>query len=99
MPEAAAEKFTVSSDGKISTIASLDRETQQQYLFYITVRDCGSPQLTDSVRVTITVSDVNDNKPQFPGPYNVDMSESESSGSRVVQVKATGKSRLCTDLN
>jgi hypothetical protein len=90
MPSLAAEKFTVANNGRISTKAGLDRETIPQYLFYITVKDCGSPPLTDSVRVTIIVSDVNDNSPQFPGPYSVDMDESESSGSTVVQVKATG---------
>lgn len=90
MPKAAAEKFTV-TNGDIETKAKLDREDLSQYAFYITVRDCGSPPLTDSVRVTITIGDVNDNNPKFPGPYNVDLLESESTGSRVVQVKATGK--------
>ena len=89
MPGIADEKFRVASNGEILTKANLDRETNPQYIFYITVKDCGSPPLTDRVRVTITVTDVNDNRPQFPGPYNEDMYESESSGSTVVQVKAT----------
>lgn len=90
-PESSAKKFAVSNNGNISTIASLDREEHALYVFYVTVKDCGQPPLTDSVRVTVTVKDVNDNIPQFPGPYNVDISEGESSGSTVVQVKATGK--------
>ena len=89
MPGIADEKFKVAGNGKILTKASLDRETNPQYIFYITVKDCGSPPLTDRVRVTIIVNDVNDNRPQFPGPYNMDIFESESSGSTVVQVKAT----------
>ncbi|XP_028398312.1 protocadherin Fat 4-like [Dendronephthya gigantea] len=88
-PEYAAKKFAVTSSGNITTIDSLDREDRAQYVFYVTVRDCGQPPLTDSVRVTVTVGDVNDNIPQFPGPYNVDISEDESSGSTIVQVKAT----------
>ena len=90
MPEIADQKFRVASNGKILTKANLDREANPQYIFYITVKDCGTPPLTDRVRVTIRVNDVNDNRPQFPGPYNVNISESESSGSTVVQVKATG---------
>ena len=94
MPEEAAKKFTVSSNGDFQTKAKLDREFNAQYVFFVTVTDCGSPQLSDSVRVTIIVSDVNDNSPQFPGSYNVDIKESESPGSRVVQVKATGRHSL-----
>ena len=89
MPKIPNEKFKVSNNGKISTKANLDRERNPEYIFYITVKDCGSPPLTDRVRIAITLNDVNDNRPLFPGPYNVDMFESESSGSTVVQVKAT----------
>lgn len=91
MPNMTAEKFSVVNGEKILTKASLDREKTPQYVFYITVQDCGSPPLTDNVRVTIAVSDVNDNNPIFAGPYYVDMPEDRSPGSGVVQVKATGK--------
>ena len=91
MPPIVAAKFTVLPNKDLSTVAALDREENSQYVFFITVKDCSTPPLTDRVRVTITVSDVNDNYPIFPGPYDVSIKEGESSGSRVVQVKATGK--------
>ena len=91
IPPGAAEKFAVLGNGNLSTTAELDREKNAQYVFLITVKDCATPPLTDDVRVIITVADVNDNSPKFPGPYDVSIKEGESSGSRVVQVEATGK--------
>ena len=90
VPRVEAEKYSIDSYGDLLTKAALDRETQAQYMFYITVKDCGLPPLTDSIRVLITVSDVNDNSPKFSGPYKVNVPESEASGTPILQVQASG---------
>ena len=87
----AKDSFTVDTNGILKTKTSLDREVTPQFVFSVTVKDCGSPPLSNSVRVTVTIEDVNDNDPKFPGPYNVDVLESEIIGGNVVQVKAVGK--------
>ena len=76
------------NSGVISTKGKLDREKHPNYDFTATVKDCGG--LTASVRVTVTVRDLNDNNPRFSGSYSVDILESEGAGSNVVQVQAAG---------
>ena len=82
--------------GVILTNGDLDREKQSSYRFSVTVRDCGG--LTNSIYVTVTVKDLNDNSPAFPGSYMVSILESEQPGSNVVQVRATGKFESCLNL-
>ena len=62
----AAKVFKVDSSGSLKLVESLDREGKfcmidfELYLF-----DGGTPALYDSARLSITVSDVNDNPPYF----------------------------------
>ena len=60
--------FTVSSDGYIKTDRSLDREAVDKYEFMVIVMDRGTPPLSDSVLVVVTVSDDNDKDPQILFP-------------------------------
>ena len=57
-----------SSTGELVTANSLDRETLASYNFTVTARDEGSPSLSSSTAVTITVADSNDHAPQFNHP-------------------------------
>ena len=82
-------KFTIATTGVISTNGDLDREARPTYGFYVTVKDCGG--LTANKYVTVNIGDLNDNKPQFPHPYTVNILESEQAGSNVVQVNVRGK--------
>jgi hypothetical protein len=60
------EDFTVEPTlGIIRTARELDRERIDRYLINALAIDCGSPERTSSVLVTIYVEDVNDNAPQF----------------------------------
>ena len=78
-----AESFTVDSNGQISTVSSLDRDTQDTY--YVTVEvhdgkaDDGSVSTTtdDSVDVTITVTDVNE-PPVLTGSTSVELAENST---------------------
>uniref|UniRef100_W5MZS7 Cadherin domain-containing protein n=1 Tax=Lepisosteus oculatus TaxID=7918 RepID=W5MZS7_LEPOC len=50
---------------RVVTDTSLDREQTSQYNITITAADEGVPSLTSKQTLTITISDVNDNAPEF----------------------------------
>lgn len=60
--------FTIFSTGEIKTSSELDREEHSHYNFPIIAVDKGSPPLTSTATVRITVTDKNDNKPIFTFP-------------------------------
>lgn len=52
--------------GVISTTGrKLDRENQSEHILEIMVQDNGSPELSSTTRVVITVDDINDHSPEF----------------------------------
>nr|XP_023025805.1 protocadherin-like wing polarity protein stan [Leptinotarsa decemlineata] len=76
--------------GAIVTTKLLDRETVSGYLLTVTAKDGGSPPLSDTTDVEITVTDVNDNYPVFKQPsYSGSVPEDALVGTSVVQVSAT----------
>ncbi|EDV19285.1 uncharacterized protein TRIADDRAFT_62266 [Trichoplax adhaerens] len=83
--------FNVDSvSGVISTARPLNYESKSQYSFFIIATDGGTPPLSSSAQVTVTVVDVNDNAPKFPKSiYNADVREDEKVGRQIVQVTAT----------
>ncbi|XP_063532868.1 cadherin-related tumor suppressor [Cydia strobilella] len=83
-------------NGFIKTMKSFDREslvhnTGQNYItLTVTVTDNGKQRLSDSVRVTIYITDVNDNSPMFVRtPYKVEVSEGASVGASIMRVYST----------
>ncbi|XP_045523939.1 cadherin-related tumor suppressor isoform X1 [Pieris brassicae] len=85
-----------SRNGFIKTLRSFDREslsqvTGQNYItLTVTVSDNGKIKLSDSVRVTIYITDVNDNAPTFTHtPYAVEISEGASVGASVTRIYST----------
>uniref|UniRef100_A0A3Q4GKI6 Cadherin domain-containing protein n=1 Tax=Neolamprologus brichardi TaxID=32507 RepID=A0A3Q4GKI6_NEOBR len=67
----------------------LDRETAPQYNISITATDEGSPPLSNTSVITVHVSDVNDNKPQFSeGVINVYVKENSPVGAVIKTVTA-----------
>jgi hypothetical protein len=85
-----------SRNGFIKTLKSFDREslahtTGQNYItLTVTVSDNGKPKLLDSVRVTIYITDVNDNAPIFKRtPYKVEVSEGAAVGASIMRVYST----------
>lgn len=76
--------------GAIVTTKALDRETTSGYLLTVTAKDGGSPPLSDTTDVEITVTDVNDNYPMFKqAAYSGSVPEDALVGTSVVQVSAT----------
>ncbi|XP_028816540.1 protocadherin alpha-7-like isoform X1 [Denticeps clupeoides] len=67
----------------------LDRETVSHYDIVITARDFGEPPLSSVKTLSVQVSDVNDNSPQFPrNPFEVYLSENNAPGVSIFSVSA-----------
>ncbi|XP_003384857.1 PREDICTED: protocadherin Fat 4-like [Amphimedon queenslandica] len=68
--------FSISSSGYLSLQSSLDYETVQSHNITVVCSDQGSPSLTDSSIVLITVSPINEHRPMFDSStYNFSVSE------------------------
>nr|QAT77747.1 E-cadherin [Halisarca dujardinii] len=81
--------FGVSSGGDISIGQPLDRELGSEHTLTVAATDRGTPSLTAYCRVTVTVSDINDNAPTFSqSGYQVGVNESSPAGSEVLTVYA-----------
>ncbi|XP_035265751.1 protocadherin beta-16-like isoform X33 [Anguilla anguilla] len=72
------------------TTGELDREVVSEYDITIIATDEGSPPLSSSKTVPLSISDVNDNPPVFNElSYSVYVAENNKPGSSVISVKAT----------
>lgn len=76
--------------GALSTSRPLDREQKNSYSLKVVVQDHGSPSLSSTATVEISVLDVNDNSPKFgSSSYTVDVSEDAAVGLVVLDATAT----------
>ncbi|XP_053792622.1 protocadherin-20 [Vidua chalybeata] len=70
-------------------MGALDRETQDEYVTVIVAEDGGTPPLVGSATLTIAISDINDNCPQFnDSQLNVTLYGNSSLGTYVATVHA-----------
>uniref|UniRef100_A0A8C0QLY7 Cadherin EGF LAG seven-pass G-type receptor 1 n=1 Tax=Canis lupus familiaris TaxID=9615 RepID=A0A8C0QLY7_CANLF len=77
------------SSGWITVCAELDREEIEHYSFGVEAVDHGSPPMSSSASVSITVLDVNDNDPVFTQPvYELRLNEDAAVGSSVLTLRA-----------
>uniref|UniRef100_A0A665ULR6 Protocadherin 2 alpha a 15 n=1 Tax=Echeneis naucrates TaxID=173247 RepID=A0A665ULR6_ECHNA len=71
------------------TKSPLDREKQSHYDITITAKDTGQPPLSSEKTVSVVVSDVNDNSPEFSlSPYTFYVTEANEPGASVFSVQA-----------
>ncbi len=63
-------QFTVQSGGAVVVSGDINREQIPVHVFTVAVTDGGNPALTNYARLVITVSDINDNDPEFPFPIS-----------------------------
>lgn len=78
--------------GWVSVKSELDRESVEHYFFGVEARDYGAPPLSATASVTITVLDVNDNRPEFlQKEYYVRLNEDAAVGTSVVSVTAVDR--------
>ncbi|XP_075337483.1 protocadherin alpha-8-like isoform X22 [Odontesthes bonariensis] len=67
----------------------LDKEKQSHYDLTIIAKDAGQPPLSSIKTITVVVSDVNDNSPEFSlSPYTFYVTEGNDPGASVFSVKA-----------
>ncbi|KAM3866677.1 protocadherin beta-15-like [Diretmus argenteus] len=70
----------------------LDREQQSQYDVTIVAKDAGEPVLSSVKTISIIVSDVNDNRPEFLlSPYTFYITENNPPAASVFSVKASDR--------
>ncbi|KAK5863270.1 hypothetical protein PBY51_000313 [Eleginops maclovinus] len=81
-----------SATGWVTVRTILDRESVEHYFFGVEARDYGMPPLSATASVTITVMDVNDNRPEFlQKEYYSRLNEDASVGTSVVTVTAVDR--------
>lgn len=69
---------------------ALNREQRDNYHFSVVARDGGSPPLSGTLKVNITISDVNDNSPKFSqSVYYIEVKESVNVSSVILTLRAT----------
>ncbi|KAF4105172.1 hypothetical protein G5714_014503 [Onychostoma macrolepis] len=70
----------------------LDREMNSQYDITITASDLGQPSLTASTTLSVQISDVNDNAPEYLiNPLNLYLMENNAAGSSIISVSASDR--------
>uniref|UniRef100_A0AAQ6IE98 Cadherin, EGF LAG seven-pass G-type receptor 3 n=1 Tax=Anabas testudineus TaxID=64144 RepID=A0AAQ6IE98_ANATE len=81
-----------SATGWVTVKSILDRESVEHYFFGVEARDYGMPPLSATASVTITVMDVNDNRPEFlQKEYYARLNEDAAVGTSVVSVTAVDR--------
>ncbi|XP_035983166.1 protocadherin gamma-A11 isoform X18 [Fundulus heteroclitus] len=73
----------------IVTKSVLDREHKSKYDITITARDAGEPPLSAQKTISVIISDVNDNSPEFStSPYHFYVTENNAAGASLFSVTA-----------
>ncbi|XP_037117249.1 protocadherin alpha-8-like isoform X21 [Syngnathus acus] len=71
------------------TKSPLDREKRSHYDITIVARDAGQPALSSQKTISVFISDVNDNSPEFSSsPYTFYVTEGNDAGAAIFSVKA-----------
>ncbi|XP_068508340.1 protocadherin alpha-3 isoform X23 [Syngnathus scovelli] len=71
------------------TKSPLDREKRSHYDITVVARDAGQPALSSQKTISVFISDVNDNSPEFSSsPYTFYVTEGNDAGTAIFSVKA-----------
>ncbi|XP_064810550.1 protocadherin alpha-3-like isoform X20 [Oncorhynchus masou masou] len=74
----------------VVTKSPLDREKETEYDLTIVAKDAGEPSLSSIKTISVVVSDVNDNSPEFSlSPYTFYVTENNIPGTSVFSVSAS----------
>ncbi|TSK49682.1 Protocadherin-16 [Bagarius yarrelli] len=78
--------------GTLSSSKALDREKKARYTLTVEARDLGTPSLSSTATLDISVLDLNDNSPVFTSSsYMVEINEDAPEGTFVLEVTALDK--------
>ncbi|XP_063862581.1 fat-like cadherin-related tumor suppressor homolog isoform X4 [Scylla paramamosain] len=85
--------FTIDEmEGVVSLARPLDREIRDSYILTVRAIDQGVPPLSSTTQLTVTVSDVNDNAPEFVRKlHEITVKENTPLGTEVLRVMATSR--------
>ncbi|XP_045579954.1 protocadherin alpha-3-like [Salmo salar] len=76
----------------VVTKSPLDREKQSEFDLTIVAKDAGQPSLSSVKTISVVVSDVNDNSPEFSlSPYTFYVTENNHPGASVFSVSASDR--------
>ena len=79
-----------STTGEITTLRMFDREVNERYTFLVIATDMGSPPLTATSLVTVTIGDINDQPPFFSDSvYIIDIDNLSPPGTQLIKFKIT----------
>ena len=87
-----ADLFKINNEtGEILTATSLDYDTVRQHSLVVWARDMGIPSRSTSTTISISVTDINDNPPEFSinQEYHFVVSEDASIGTPVGNIEAS----------
>ena len=80
--------FTVDQySGLIKCNKELDRETNDRYVLKLEAIDAGTPRLSSTATILLTVVDVNDNAPRFSRLYSLNVTESTPVGTHLLTIE------------
>lgn len=79
--------------GEIYTNTRLDREEIDSYELTVEALDQGTPQLTGTATVLVTVLDKNDNPPRFTRLFSVNVTENAEIGSFVIRITSSDQDK------
>ncbi|XP_036424561.1 protocadherin Fat 1 [Colossoma macropomum] len=87
--DAARDKFTLNADGQIHTAESFDRENPTEKVIHINILAKDGGGKVDFCTVTVILSDVNDNAPQFRlSEYKAAVQNDVPRGTTVIKISA-----------
>ena len=76
-------------DLRLVLLQALDREEQDRYQMQVLALDGGSPRLTGTLIIDISIMDVNDNSPRFDNAsYTAGVTENQPAGATVLRLLA-----------
>ncbi|XP_030621866.1 protocadherin Fat 4 [Chanos chanos] len=82
--------FSLTSNGQLNLIRTLDREAQGKYTLIVAAIDSGSPSLSGTGTVIVLVDDVNDNIPVFTSSaFHTTIPEDAPTGTDVLLVNSS----------
>ena len=83
--------FQFTSSGELQVAGDINREDESSYNFTVTVSDQGNPPLSDDTVVMVTVTDLDDNAPEFTEDLYVAVLNGTAAdrGTSVVTVECT----------
>ena len=78
--------FDVTADGSVVTLSSFDREQTERFELTVSAVDLGTPPLSSSAVVQVTIVDVNDRPPTFSitDPYVASLAENAVPGTVII---------------